>query len=102
MPLYVEKGKIMKEEQNKHEAPGQNKEFTIIVNAREKTFIGREISFNQVVELAFGSVSTNPNIVYTVTYKRGEGDKPEGAMEQGDTVKVKEGMIFNATQTDKS
>jgi hypothetical protein len=91
----------MKEE-NTHEAPGQNKAFTIIVNAREKSFTGREISFNQVIELAFGSISSNPNIVYTVTYKRGEGNKPEGTMDKGDTVKVKDGMIFNVTQTDKS
>jgi len=92
----------MKEEQKPNDPPGQDKQFTIVVNAREKTFTGREISFNQVVELAFGSVSPNPNIVYTVTYKRGEGSKPEGSMEKGDTVKVKDGMIFNVTQTDKS
>lgn len=92
----------MKEEQKPNDPPGQDKQFTIVVNAREKTFTGREISFNQVVELAFGSVSPNPNIVYTVTYKRGEGSKPEGSMEKGDTVRVKDGMIFNVTQTDKS
>lgn len=89
------------DEETIHEAQGRDKEFTIIVNAREKTFTGREISFDQVVELAFGSVSPNPNIVYTVTYKRGEGNK-EGIMEKGDTVKVKDRMIFNVTQTDKS
>jgi hypothetical protein len=92
----------MKEEQKPNDPPGQDKQFTIVVNAREKTFTGREISFNQVVELAFGSVSPNPNIVYSVTYKRGEGNKPEGSMEKGDTVKIKDGMIFNVTQTDKS
>lgn len=85
----------------KPDAPGQNKEFRIIVNAREKIFKGREISFYQVVELAFGTVSTNPNIVYSVTYKRGHGNK-EGTMDKGDTVKVKDGMIFDVTQTDKS
>ncbi|MFV0387696.1 MAG: multiubiquitin domain-containing protein [Pyrinomonadaceae bacterium] len=85
----------------KSDAPGQNKEYKIIVNAREKLFKGSEISFNQVVELAFGTVSTNPNIVYSVTYKRGQGNK-EGSMDKGDTVKVKEGMIFDVTQTDKS
>ena len=84
-----------------HDAPGQNKEVTIIVNAREKTFSGKEISFNQVVELAFGSVSDNPNIVYTVTFKKGEHNK-EGQMDKGDNERVKDGMIFNVTQTDKS
>lgn len=91
----------MKEEQNTHDTPGHDKEITIIVNAREKSFRGKEISFEQVVALAFGSVSSNPNIVYTVTYKKGEGNK-EGTMDKGDTVRVKQGMIFNVTQTDKS
>lgn len=74
----------------------------IIVNGREKEFAGKEISFEEVIVLAFGEVSTNPNISYTVTYKRGEGNKPEGTLVAGESVKVKEGMIFNATATDKS
>lgn len=78
------------------------KVHNIIVNGREKEFEGKEISFEQVIVLAFGAVSTNPNISYTVTYKRGEGNKPEGTLVAGESVKVKEGMIFNATATDKS
>ncbi|GIL23949.1 MAG: hypothetical protein BroJett042_24620 [Bacteroidota bacterium] len=78
------------------------KVHNIIVNGREKEFEGKEISFEQVIVLAFGAVSPNPNISYTVTYKRGVGNKPEGSLVAGQSVKVKEGMIFNATATDKS
>lgn len=35
-------------------------------------------------------------------YRRGEGNKPEGSLVQGETVKIKDGMIFNVTATDKS
>lgn len=87
--------------EHKNEAPGQNKEFTIIVNGRQKIFAGKEISFRQVVELAFGTYEENDNIVYTISYSKGE-DKKEGTMTKGTTVKVKEGMIFNVTRTDKS
>lgn len=87
--------------EHKNKAPGQNKEFTIIVNGREKAFSGKEISFRQVVELAFGAYEENENIVYTVSYSKGE-DKKEGTMTKGTTVKVKAGMIFNVTRTDKS
>ncbi|MBI5676234.1 MAG: multiubiquitin domain-containing protein [Nitrospirae bacterium] len=96
----MEKDKEHKED-HKNEAPGQNKEFTIIVNGREKVVTGKEISFSQVVELSFGTTS-KPNTIYTVTYKRGEGNKPEGTMVDGDIVKIKNGMIFNVTATDKS
>lgn len=92
---------MSKSEEHKKDAPGQNKEFTIIVNGREKKFIGKEISFRQVVELAFNTYEENENIVYTVTYSKGE-DKKEGTMTIGTSVKVKDGMIFNVTRTDKS
>ncbi|MHC4183666.1 MAG: multiubiquitin domain-containing protein [Planctomycetota bacterium] len=86
---------------HKNEAPGQEKEFTIVVNGREKTFSGKEISFRQVVVLAFGTYEEKEYIVYTVSYSKGE-DKKEGTMTKGTTVKIKRGMIFNATRTDKS
>lgn len=85
-----------------NEAPGQNKELNIFINGRPKEITGREITFRQVIELAFGEFSDNPDRVYTVTYKKGEGKKQEGSMVEGDVVKIKEGTIFNATQTDKS
>jgi hypothetical protein len=86
--------------EHKESAPGQNKEFQIIVNGREKTLHDKKVSFAQIVELAFGA--TNNNTVYTVTYKRGEDKKPEGSLVEGDTITVKSGMIFNVTATDKS
>ncbi|PVY40871.1 multiubiquitin domain-containing protein [Pontibacter virosus] len=89
-------------EQSKNDAPGQNKEYNIIVSGRPRTFKGKEISFNEVVMLAYGATPQNPNTAYTVTYKRGEGNKPEGSMDAGDVVKVKEGMIFNVSATNKS
>lgn len=80
---------------------GHDKTFNIIINGRPREFPGKEISFQQVVELA-NLGGGGENIVFTVTYKRGEGHKPEGTMVEGDTVKVKDGMIFNVTRTDKS
>lgn len=89
-------------QENKHEGQGSNKEFTIIVNGREKVVTARELSFAEVVALAFDAPPTGQNIVFTVTYRRGEGNKPEGTLVEGETVKIKEGMIFNVTATDKS
>lgn len=80
----------------------KEKLFNIIVNGKQKQFEGKEISFEQVIQLAFGAISTGPNVSYAVTYKRGEGNKPEGSLVAGESVKLKEGMIFNATATDKS
>lgn len=93
----------MNSEKSKNDlAPGLNKEFLIIVNSREKVWKEKKISFEQVVVLAFESISNDPNVIYTITYKRGIGNKPEGSMINGEFVNVKEGMIFNVTQTNRS
>jgi hypothetical protein len=91
-----------KKEPGKEDAPGQNKEFTIYVNSKEKTWTEKKISYDQVVVLAFGSISVDPNVIYTITFKKGDNSKPEGTMVKGDVVKVKNEMRFNATQTNKS
>jgi hypothetical protein len=77
-------------------------ETTIIVNGREKIVTTKELSFSEIVALAFDPPPTGQNIVFTITYRRGHGNKPEGSLTEGETVKVKEGMIFNVTATDKS
>lgn len=82
----------------------ETKVKTVIVNGTPKEVSIRELAFEQIVELAFpNNPWANPNTIYTVAYRRGEGNKPQGAMVQGgDPVKVKEGMIFDVTPTDKS
>ncbi len=89
-------------QENKNEGQGHNKNFTIIVNGRQKVVTAKEISFAEIVALAFDNPPTGPNIVFTITYRRGDGNKPEGSLVEGETVKIKDGMIFNVTATDKS
>lgn len=77
------------------------KDITIVVNGREKVVAKEEMSFSEVVGLADG-LPSGQFIVYTITYRRGHGSKPEGTLVEGESVKVKDGMIFNVTATDKS
>lgn len=80
----------------------EHKEVTIIVNTREKTWNEKKISYEEIVVLAFGSYSDDPNIVYTVNFTKGDESKHEGSLVKGESVRVKDGMIFNVTQTNKS
>jgi hypothetical protein len=80
----------------------EKKDVTIIVNGRKKVVHGKEISFEDLVKLAFENPPSGPNVVFTVTYRKGDDDKPEGTLLPGQKVKVKDGMIFNVTATDKS
>ena len=81
------------------EGQGHHKDFEIIVNGRKVKVASKTLSFDEIVALA--NLPSTPNTIFTVTYARGEGNK-EGVLVKGDTIKVKDGMIFNVTATDKS
>jgi len=87
---------------NKEHDGAHDKELTVIVNGRERTVTTKELCFSEVVQLAFDDPPSGPYIVFTITYRRGEGQKQEGTLIEGETVKVKDGMIFNVKATDKS
>jgi hypothetical protein len=77
--------------------------FDIIVNGRSRTWEAKEISFDEVVALAFESAPNSGDTVFSVTYRKGGNEhRPEGIMVEGDSVKVKSGTIFNVTATNRS
>lgn len=82
--------------------PDNEKDLTIIVNGREKTVPKTDLTSDQLVNLAFDDPPTGEFICFTITYRRGQGNKPEGTLAEDESVKVKDGMIFNVTATDKS
>jgi len=86
-------------EQKRHD---RARETTIIVNAQPKVVASMELTSEQVVELAYPTPPTGENVLITVTYRRGAGNKPEGTLVAGESVKLKEGMVFNVRATDKS
>lgn len=77
-------------------------EITIIVNGTQKTVEKGELTFDEIVNLAFDEPPYGENTLFSVTYRRGQGNKPEGILAPGESVKVKDGMIFDVTATDKS
>lgn len=88
---------------NNKEDKGDHKDITIVVNTREKTVSQKELTFAEIIALAFDSPPTGAQVMFTVTYRRGEGNKPEGTMVETDPpLKLKNGMIINVTATDKS
>jgi hypothetical protein len=78
------------------------KVYTIIVNGRRKEVVTDEVSYEEVVRLAYGGeVPTGPNIIITVTYRNAAHDK-QGTLLPGQTVEIKDGTIFNVTATNRS
>jgi Multiubiquitin len=82
---------------------GEPGTVTIIVNGQAKTVPrNTELTYDEVVNLAFPHAPTGPTIQYTVQYTRGHGDKPAGTLVEGQSVKVKDGMEFDVTPTNRS
>jgi hypothetical protein len=98
-----EKPEMSSESQSDERQKHDKKDVTIVVNGTEETVPKGDVTFDQIV--AFGvatGLPTGPNILYTITYRRAEGQKPEGNLVQGGTAKVRDGTVFNVTATDKS
>ena len=79
-----------------------HKTVTIVVEGTPHEWPEEYIGYEQVVTLEVPDYSQNPQITYTVIYKRGPRNKPEGTLSKGGTVKVVEGMVFSVTPTGQS
>ena len=78
--------------------------ITIIVNGVDKVLPAgtRQLSYDEVVKLAYPNYSDAPNIVYTVVFSNGPVENKKGTLVKGDTVRVRGEMIFNVGKSNKS
>ena len=81
---------------------GGHSKTIIIVNTRQKEVEGKEVTFEQILALAFENPPTGENIEITAAYRDGPGQNKEGTFRPGQTVRIKKDMIFDVTATDKS
>ena len=87
----------LKEDEHFHSGPPRV--FTIYVNTRKKETTAWELTFEQIVALAFDPVPANA--IFTVTYQHGIDDR-EGSVRAGQKVCITDGMYFNVTETGES
>jgi len=81
----------------------RHKTVTIVVDGTPHEVPKKEhITYVEVVTLAYPDYPQHPEITYSVTYTRGHGDKPEGILAPGGSVKVREGMAFCVDRTGQS
>jgi hypothetical protein len=78
------------------------KVFTIIVDAEPKEVVKNHLSFDDVVKLAFETPPSGPDILITVDYGMGPHINPQGSLKKGQSVRIKNGMVFDVTATDRS
>jgi hypothetical protein len=74
----------------------------IVVNSRPREIEGDEVSFEQIVQLAFPGGAADQNTVYSMTYRKAASHPHAGELGPGGKVEVKKGTIFNVTRTVRS
>lgn len=74
------------------------KSYTVIVNARPHEVSGPDVTYREVVDIAFPGQPAD--ILYSVHYV---GPKQlEGTLVEGQKVKAENGMKFDVTRTNRS
>jgi hypothetical protein len=88
---------------SEHENQGHRHTITIVVNGQEVTVEDKDISYVEVTAIAYPELVTNPDAMFTVTYRKGGNEnQPEGQLLPGASVKVKKNMVFDVVPTTKS
>ena len=90
----------LKEDEHFHS--GKPKTYRIYVNGQEKVVTSKIVTYEQIVALAFPNPPTGQNMRYTVGYEDGPHQNASGSLMPCGKVRVKDGMIFDVTPTDKS
>ena len=76
--------------------------FHINVNSRPKVVNREVLTFEQIAALAFPTPDGIQNPIYTVTFKNADQNPSAGTLVAGESVKIKNGTIFNVTRTGQS
>ncbi len=75
-------------------------EFKIIINAIEHKWNKRWISFHDLISIEFPTAPASQNV--TITFFGGPPSGAEGVLGEGDSIKIKDRMVFGVKFTDKS
>lgn len=87
---------------HENEIHGKKKNITIVINATPFEVEKGEMTYEEIVTLAFPDYPQHSERNYSVKYANGHNHKPEGILSPGGTVKVKDGMVFKVKFTGES
>jgi len=85
-----------------HEGKGRpiSSTFHIIVNGRPRIVDDEQISYSQIIELAFPDNPNGEQFLYSVHYVG--RCLPDGTLAEGQSVELVNGMKFDVTKTNRS
>lgn len=78
------------------------KAVTIAVNGEPHATTETRLSFDELVKIAYPTPPTGACIEFTITYRDGPRANPKGTLTADHSVRIKKGMKFDVTPTDRS
>lgn len=85
---------------NPGHGPGHT--VTIYVNTDPHEVEHGRLTFQQIVKLAYPNEAGNPELMFKVSYRLGQGHSELKSLAEGDTVQAQKGMIFNVSYENRS
>lgn len=85
-----------------HRGRPQGNVIDIFVNARPHLVHDKEVTYEQVVELAFPGHASGGDTEYIVTYNRAQHGNGSGSLAPGESIRVKKGTSFAVQITTRS
>ena len=80
-----------------------SREFTqIFVNGRKRQVEFDELSFDDLVDLAFDDPERGPQILFTITFRKAAHRFESGELDPGHTLRVQDDTEVDVTRTDQS
>jgi hypothetical protein len=81
---------------------GHDHTVTIYVNTDPHLVQHGKLTFQQIVKLAYPDKASDPNILFKVSYRRGQGHSELFTLAEGAEVEAQEGLIFNVSYENRS
>lgn len=85
-----------------NQGQGHDRMVTIYVNTDPHQVEHGKLTFEQIVKLAFPNEIGKPEILFKVSYRRGQGHSELMTLAEGGDVQAQEGMIFNVSYENRS
>ena len=89
-----------------HPEPPEKPEepIIIVVNGADKVLPAgtKQLSYEEVVRLAYPNYNDVPNVLYTVVFSNGPIENKKGTLVKGDIVRIRREMIFNVGKSNKA
>lgn len=92
----------MEQGEKKSDGKKDNQTTDIYVNTRSETWQDKDISYEELLALAYPAEPVSDQETVTVRFSRGNGGNGAGSLTAGHSVKLKKGMVFDVVRTSRS